>query len=163
MKQRLKRAPLSQSDRTQLRADAKNLKAAAIRKQVTLDRWDEARETAAAKTYFELGEWLFYYSRRVYGTGPQGLSDRIDCARRIYESGLINPGYQFFTVFDFGERQYDTIFEMGDAEEVVDGLRLILQTAPTEGLANAFKNYGWPATRSTSAPQAMLWPDLQAA
>lgn len=117
----MKTPPLRSSQFAQLRADAQNIRAAAQRKQVTLDDWDAAQETQAAKSHFDLGCWLFYYSRRV-GL-EDGLKHRIDCARRIFLADIQNPGYMFFTVFDFGERQFDTIFEMGDADQVLDALR----------------------------------------
>lgn len=163
MNKRFKRAPLAATERAQLRADAKNLRSTAQRKQITLDRWEEARESAAADAHFELGAWLFYYRNRISATGAQGLQDRIDCARRIYEAGLTNPGYDFFTVFDFGERQYDTIFESGDAEAVLDGLRSILVAAPSEGLRKAFLSYGWSTELKHSSPQCTLFPVLETA
>ncbi|WP_194727402.1 hypothetical protein [Noviherbaspirillum malthae] len=162
MNKRLKQAPISIAERTQLRTDANDIRAAAKRKQVTLDRFEDARESTFAKTHFELGAWLFYYRNRISATGAQGLQDRIDCARRIYEAGLINPEYDFFTVFDFGERQYDTIFESGDADAVLDGLRFILNSAPTEGLRKAFLSYGWPTELKHAAPQCPLFSALEA-
>jgi hypothetical protein len=126
----------------QLRAGLANLRATADSKRVTLDAREERREKAAGTKHFELGCWLYYYHLRV---GRQdGLADRIDCARRIFVGGFANPGYQFFTVFNFGERQFDTIFEMGDADQVVDGLRPYLERESTGNLTAAFQNYGWP-------------------
>jgi hypothetical protein len=88
-----------------------------------------------------LGCWLFYYSRRIYS---ESVDTRIDCARRIFIEGIANPGYRFFTVFDFGERQFDTLFEMGDAEQVVDGLRRFLYSDSNGNLSAAFRQMGWP-------------------
>lgn len=142
----MKKAPLTASELAQLQADAKDIRAAALRKVVTLDDWDEQQETAAAKKYFPLGCWLFYYSRRVYLDNAEGLASRIDCARRIFLAGLTNPGYRFFTVFDFGERHFDTIFEMGDAEQVIDGLRQFAKADQSGLIAQAFANFCWPLT-----------------
>lgn len=135
------RAPLSAAERGKLRADAANIRATAERKGCTLDQWDERQESAAAAQHFELGCWLFYYSRRI---GTEATETRIDCARRIFTEGITNPGYQFFTIFDFGERQFDTLFEMGDAEHVIAGLRRFIATDSTGNLQKAFDYMGWP-------------------
>lgn len=138
------KAPLTVVELARLRADAKDIRATAQRKNVTLDAWEERQETAVAREYFDLGCWLYYYNRRVSLGGTDGLKNRIDCARRIFLAGLNNPGYGFFTVFDFGERQFDTIFEMGDAKQVISGLRELLCHDQTDRLAKAFEYFGWP-------------------
>ncbi len=137
-------APLTLIEREQLCADAKDVRAAAQRKNLTCDDWDAKRETAAAKENFELGCWLFYYSRCVGLTDSSGLLSRVDSARRIFLAGINNPGYQFFTVFDFGERQFDTIFEMGDSAQVIGALRSLIAGDQTGQIARAFNYFGWP-------------------
>lgn len=145
------RTPLTAEELAALRADAQNIRAAAKRKGVTLDDWDEKRETEAAQQHFNLGCWLHYYSRRVYAA--EGLRDRIDCARRIFLAGLQNPGYRFFTVFDFGERNFDTIFEMGDADQVINELRQLAKSDKTGRIAQAFTHFGWPLEAVPAAPE----------
>ena len=142
------RAPITDDERNRLMADLTHLRAAADRKGSTLDAWEERREKNLGKAHFELGCWLYYYRNRV-GL-RNGLADRIDCARRIFVEGINNPGYDFFTAFDFGERQFDTIFEMGDSEQVIDGLRQHLKDDSSGNLAAAFQNFGWPM-RTTEA------------
>lgn len=140
------RAPISTAERKQLKANLANLRTVAERKGAPLDDWDERQERIAGEQHFELGCWLFYYCQRV---GLQdGLGDRIDCARRIFTEGITNPRYQFFTVFNFGERQFDTIFEMGDATQVINGLRQYLDCDSTGYLAAAFQTMGWPLVAS---------------
>lgn len=136
----MKKPPLSSSEFAQLRADAQNIRAAAQRKRITLDAWEETQETKAAKSHFDLGCWLFYYSRRV-GL-EDGIEHRIDCARRIFLAEIQNPGYMFFTVFDFGERQFDTIFEMGDADQVLNALRQLAHQDTSGRIKKAFEFYG---------------------
>lgn len=142
-------APLTKQQVDQLHADAKDLRGAAARKGTVLDRYDEARERAAAKDFFGLGTWLFYYSKRVYRS--DGLKDRIDCLRRLFEAGIYQPGYQFFTVFDFGARQFDTLVEMGDADQVLDGLREIAHEGRNANLIAAFSYMGWSLERKQMA------------
>jgi len=146
----MNKAPISKAARYQLMHDTRNIRACADRKKVTLDAWDESRERAAAEQHFELGCWLYYYSRRIGLTGPQGLQQRIDCACRLFMAGFTSPGYQFFTVFDFGSRTFDTLFEMGDAEEVIAGLRTMLADDKSGMLNKAFDYFGWPKERLAS-------------
>jgi hypothetical protein len=135
--------PISEADLARLRADARNIPGTARRRNTTLDAWDLRSEGAAAEKHFVLGCWLFYYSRRIFLTGPEGLKHRIDCARRIFEAGLANPGYAFFTVFEFGEREFDTIFEMGDSALVLEGLRKLARRSRSQHIKEAFAEMGW--------------------
>lgn len=139
-----KTAPLTAEQLKQLKKDAKNVRAAALRKNLTLDAWEERIETRAAAEAFHLGCWLFYYSKRI--DSPDGLADRIDCMRRIFEAGYKSLGYDFFTVFEFGERQFDTLVEMGDAKEVIDGVRKYINDDTPQGrnVRAAFEYMGWP-------------------
>lgn len=141
--------PLTKVQLEQLRADAKDLRGAATRKGTTLDRYEEASESAAAAKYFELGAWLFHYSTRV--GRHDGQSARIDCLRKLFEAGIYSPGYQFFTVFDFGERTFDTCIEMGDAAEVIDALRELAHQHRNRNLVAAFEYMGWSLERRQAA------------
>lgn len=137
---KLAKAPITEAERNQLRANLADLPAAAARKGTTLDRWDEIQEGIAGKNHFELGCWLYYYRERIYAD----FYARVDCARRIFLEGITNPGYQFFTAFDFGERQFDTIMEQGDGKEVISKLRNFLAADRTGNLRKAFEYMGWP-------------------
>lgn len=142
-------APLSAAQLSQLRVDANDLWGAAARKGITLDRWEHSDESAAARDHFALGTWLLYFSTRI--GKPDGLQDRIDCARRLFEAGICHPGYRFFTVFDFGERQFDTLVEMGDADQVLDGLREIIHETRNANLVKSFQYMGWSLERRQKA------------
>lgn len=150
--------PISEAERARLRADARDIPATARRRNTTLDAWDLRSESAAAKKHFALGCWLFYYSRRIFLTGPEGLRHRIDCARRIFEAGFANPGYAFFTVFEFGEREFDTIFEMGDSAQVLEGLRKLARKSRSPYIKEAFAEMGWSLQSSpvTASEQMQL-------
>lgn len=145
-------APITAAQRQKLLRDAEDLKAAARRKGVTLDAWDESRESLAAKLHFELGCWLFYYSRKV--GMPGGFRERVDCLRRLFEAGITQPGYRFFTVFDFGERQFDTCVEMGDGDAVVNALVQMAELEPEGQLAASVREMGW---ETRSMPQGVLF------
>lgn len=138
-----KTAPLPPEQLNQLKIDAKDVMAVAKRKNVMMDKWDERIESYHAKKDFVLGCWLFYYSSRIYKT--DGLADRIDCLRRIFEAGFNTIHYEFFSVFEFGERHFDTLLEMGDAKEVIDGVRKrINDSREGQNIREAFQYMGWP-------------------
>ena len=150
--------PLSKAELARLRADARDIPGTAKRRNTTLNAWDLRSERAAAEKHFALGWWLFYYSRRIFLAGPDGLQHRIDCARRIFEAGLGNPGYAFFTVFEFGEREFDTIFEMGDSTQVLEGLRKLARRLRSQQIREAFAEMGWSlqSTPATNSEQMQL-------
>ncbi|WP_186214619.1 hypothetical protein [Burkholderia gladioli] len=133
-------APISATQRAQLKRDASDLYGTAKRKGNTLDRWDYGQEAPAARDHFELGCWLYYFTQ-CYRSGHDTLELRIDIVRRLFLAGLHSPGYKFFTVFDFGERQFDSIFEQGDAKQVIEGLRVFLGS---EEVRKGFEYFGWP-------------------
>ena len=94
---------------------------------------------AVGSQQFELGCWLHFYSTRVYATGTWA---RIDCVRRLLlaEYEQLNPSYDFFTVFDFGERQFDTCFEMDDSQSVMLSI-MPLRSIPA--VNEKFQQVGW--------------------
>lgn len=136
--------PLSASTIRKLMFDLHHLKETADRKKVSINPYEEQEEFLAGQENFELGCWLHYFSRRVSHQGKKGLSARIQCARKLFEKEVFRPGYKFFTVFDFGERHFDTIFEMGDSQEVIAGLRKLIPTDSSGNLVKAFNYFGWP-------------------
>jgi hypothetical protein len=137
-------APITKAERAQLLNDSADLQGTAKRKGVTLDRYEEAREGLVAAKHFELGCWLFRFTK-LRGLPPtQYLAERIDVVTRLFLAGFNNPRYDFFTVFDFGERQFDGIFEQGDSENVLEGLRRNIPLDTTGRLVTAFEYFGWP-------------------
>lgn len=146
------RAPISSAERRRLQHDAADVLATAKRKGLVIDRMEASDENTAAREHFELGCWLFYYSLRVGRT--DGLTHRIACVRRLFEAGIRSPGYRFHTVFDFGERQFDTCFEMGDGSAVVAALLDLADEDPRGKLAGCVRDMGW--TRKPP-PQAGLF------
>lgn len=135
--------PLSKPVLEQLRKDAANVRAAAERKEMTLSRSEEAEETQTAKQYFNLGCWLFYYQREMYKPGVDSLKMQIDTVVRLFRNGFFNPGYAFYTVFNFGEREWDTVFEMENSSEVLQGVRAIYAETRDPLIAEGFAYAGW--------------------
>lgn len=134
--------PLTAAEFAQLRADAQDIPATAKRKNLCLDRWEMACESDAATNHFDLGCWLFFYSRRIHRSDAEGLRSRIDCAKRIFEAGFTRLYYEFHTVFDFGERDFNTLFDSRDSLKAA--LRPLAQKDPRNPIAEAFRYYGWP-------------------
>lgn len=149
------KAPISTKERDRLWQDVQDPAAAARRHgDGDLDAYDVDREKRAGTQHFELGCWLWYYQTRVGEVGELGVLHRIDCLRRIASAGIKNPGYQFYSVFRFGERHFDTIFEMGDAEQVIHALRPTAAAHPDEAFGLLFKYYDWPLSLKESAKAA---------
>lgn len=140
------KAPLAVATCIQLDHDAKHIVACAARKCVTLDSWEVRKEERMAETHFALGCWLYHFTTlRGLGTA-QYLQARVEILVRLFMADIQNPGYSFFTVFDFGERQFDSIFEEGDGDAVLDALRVYLKHDKTGLIRKAFDRYGWATT-----------------
>jgi len=134
-------APITKRERQLLQSRAKDLKAAAKAQGITLDAYDEQAERTAAKDHFELGCWLYHLRSHVYER--DGLQHRITCVKKLFEAGISSPGYRFFTVFEFGERQFDTCFEMGDGFEVRDAMLAFGELDKTGVIAKCLREMGW--------------------
>lgn len=148
--------PLPASVLQQLKIDASDIVATAKRKSFMLDRWEESQERFHAKNYFHLGCWLYYYGRFIYKTGDIGFQNRVDCLARILEADLCPIGYAFFVVFEFGERQFDTLLEMGDADLVIEAVRQRYLVSKDAGIEKGFLYFGWPLDRNRSKSNVQL-------
>jgi hypothetical protein len=149
-----KKCPISTTEIRALKDRLQDLPLTARTKGTTLDFYEARKESNAGNKHFDLGCWLYYYSTRI-GIEKE-INSRIDCARRIFLEGIFNPGYGFFTAFDFGERQFDTIFEMGDSLEVINALRDMIPEDETGRIKAAFSYFGWPLTQSKQTPVLAL-------
>jgi hypothetical protein len=137
------KAPIPAAVRAQLKRDAQNVRACAERKGLSMDHWEEMDEAEHAKNHFELGCWLYFYQRSFYDLSKDSINERVQCMLRLFLNGFTNPGYRFYTVFDFGERQFDSIMEMGDSERVMAEMQKALPLDKTGKIAAAFSYYGW--------------------
>ena len=64
----------------------------------------------------------------------------------------------FFPVFEFGEREFDTSFEMGDTAQVLDGLRKLAHRSRSQHIKEAFDEMGWSlqSTQTATSEQMQL-------
>jgi hypothetical protein len=138
-----RKAPLPAVVRQRLVMDAKHVRATAGRKELQIDDFEARREESMARMHFELGCWLRHFTTLISRPDEIGLNARIECALRIFLSGITNPSYDFHTVFDFGERDFDAIFEMGDSEAVIENLQFAAKADTTGKIASAIANFGW--------------------
>ena len=53
----------------------------------------------------------------IWKEGEAGTNARVEFIKTVWMAGIYQGviGYHFYDVFDIGERQYDTCFEMGTA------------------------------------------------
>jgi hypothetical protein len=63
--------------------------------------------------------------------------------RKLFEAGIAFPGYRFYTVFNFGARELDACFEMGDGSAVKDALVAMAKADPTCQLAQSVREMEW--------------------
>jgi len=107
-----------------------------------ITRADLARATAAAHEHFELGCWLYFYSRFIHHPGAKAA--RIDCLRRLLATGFTNLDRQFLVAFDIGRRQFDSLLQSDDAMEVMSGVRQFIPADTSSNIARAITELGWP-------------------
>lgn len=133
-------APISDAQRRMLHKRVADLHGTAKRKGYTLSTWDYIRESDAARTHFEVGAWGYWaHLRRDRLT----VEDRARVTFALLASGKSNIDYEFFTAFDFGERQLDAFFEMGDADEVIEAIGDIVRRSGHAVAAEMMKQLGW--------------------
>lgn len=145
------KAPLLDIVRNQLLQDANDIKSAAERKGRTLLKIEFDRESQAAMQNFELGCWLYHYKPLISLEGITGFEARVDCAMRLMLSGVNYPGYDFYTVFDFGDRDFSDLFEMGDGDAVLHALRESIPNDPSGRLKQGFVEFGWSLENEITA------------
>lgn len=113
------RAPISDRDRQKLKRRLADLPACAARRGVTLDAFELHRETVFGDLYFEVGAWGYWATRRG---SKLTLGDRARVVFAMLAAGLECVSYDFYTAFEFGERQLDSFFEVGDSAELVQAV-----------------------------------------
>lgn len=81
--------------------------------------------------------------------GPQGLKARIACARHIFtamdQGSTVSlddiRSYRAHTVFCFGDRDFDTLFEMNDGDQVKASLMELAEESAS--VKDACRKIGW--------------------
>lgn len=132
-------APISLAQRQTLRRRLANLRATAARRGTTLDEWDEHRESRAGEQHFELGAWCWWSTQRADLT----IENRVAVIFAMLASGLTSIGYEFFTAFEFGEREFDRFFEMCDGAELVQAVSDRVLTSGHAVAIEGLRANGW--------------------
>lgn len=138
------RAPISERDRAMLRRRLSDLPAEARRRGTTLDAWDLRQEQDAGRTHFEVGAWLWWAQRRG---SRLTLDDRARVVFAVLASGLTELGYQFFTAFGSGERDWDSFFEMNDGADLVDAVAARVHASADPVALAGLRANGWDRPR----------------
>lgn len=137
-------APVSLRDRAMLRRRLADLPAVARRRGTTLSDWDRRIEEAAGRTHFEVGAWLWWAQQR----GERlTLDDRARVVFAVLASGLTTVGYEFFTVFEAGERDWDSFFEMNDGAELVEAVAARVRASGHPVALAGLRANGWDRPR----------------
>lgn len=111
------------------------------------------REIAVEKQYglqhLDFLVKLHNLSTGIRAEGPQGLKARIECARHIFTaedqlSSVVLSELRSFlaqVVFCFGEREFDTLFEMGDGDQVKAAL--MESAEESKAVKDVCRGIGW--------------------
>jgi len=134
------RAPIGPAQRAMLMRRLANLDAIARRRGTTLDAWDRANEERAGQIYFEVGAWGWWSQQR---RDSLSLNDRANVVFAVLASGLTSVGYEFFTAFEFSERDWDSFFEMHDGSELVQAVSDIVHRSGHATALVGLQANGW--------------------
>lgn len=149
---RMKVAPLSSTQVMQLKRNAENIQATAkALGNVALTPAELEDEQYHAENHFELGCWLHYYKNEIGKEGEIGLQARVDCLKRLIKAGFGNPEFSFYTVFGFGGREFDTIFEMGDGDQVKEAVLGMIESDTSGAIKKFCKQAGWLNNQAKAA------------
>ena len=137
----LPKAPLSHTARKAISKDITNFKSVAKAKGQAVDTWEAHYEQRVTEDHFELTCWLKWF---------MATQARRDCVATramivflIFENGIKRIAYEFHTITDFGERQFDNIFESGDSSDVLVQLNRLVSAFGGELSKAGLANYGW--------------------
>lgn len=116
---------LSNTEKTKLRAAAKNMKATiAAQGNAPLSEGEMRRNSELCLKHFSVLCKLKALLPQIKRQDQHGLEARVEFVRTIWLAGILREvkEFAFYDVFQVGDREYDTCFEMGDADEVMDAM-----------------------------------------
>jgi hypothetical protein len=142
------RAPLSAAQRAKLHRDLQRIEQVAARRGTTLDAWDKLAEQTAGRTSFEVGAWGYWAHLRG---ADITVEDRARVIHAVLCSGDDDVGYRFFTVFHFGERDFDNFFEQGDSAQVLEDVARLIDASGNDVARDLFTRNGWDKYRRQPA------------
>lgn len=134
------RAPIGPAQRAMLKRRLANLDATARRRGTTLDAWERAAEAHAGRIHFEVGAWGWWSQQR---RDALTLHDRARVVFAVLASGLTTVEYEFFTAFQFSERDWDAFFEMHDGSELVQAVSDIVHHSGHATALAGLQANGW--------------------
>lgn len=105
-------APITITERVELRRNARDVARTAVWKGFACDPMHAETVGKLAQEYFDLGCWLYYYSKRL--DVQDNLAERVDCAWRLFDAGISDPGDNFLIIFGFGRRHFAALFKDGN-------------------------------------------------
>lgn len=132
-------APISTRQRAALLRRLNDLPGVASRQGTTLSAWDQQREENAGRLHFEVGAWGWWSQQRA----DLLVEERARVVFAILASGMTGIGYEFFTAFSFGERQFDAFFEMGDGADVVQAVSDLVLASDHPVALKGLQANGW--------------------
>jgi len=139
-------APVSYKIRAQLERRLHNIHR--IAKRDGWDTHDVQFQQEQGQQNFELAMWCYWLSRRRKSFT---VSDRARLVLAVLSSGKTSIENEFLIVFNFSERSFDAIFEMGDGDEVVEAISHLVHASNDPVALKGLRSNGWDrATASTA-------------
>jgi len=137
----LPRAPLSNTDRKAITKDIANIEVVARAKDYDCSASEARYDKRMAEDHFELTCWLKWFMTSQ--ARRDCVATRALIVFLIFENGLQGLAYEFHTITDFGERQFDDIFEKNDGGDVIVQLNRLVSAFGGERSKVGLAYYGW--------------------
>lgn len=116
---------LSNTEKSRLRAAIANMKGAiAAKGNEPLSEFEMRRNTALCTEHFTTLCRLKALLPQTSKETILGREARVEFIKTIWLAGIMSEvkDYAFYDIFDVGDREYDTCFEMGDGTQVMHAL-----------------------------------------
>jgi hypothetical protein len=116
---------LSNTEKSRLRSAIADMKGSiAAKGNEPLSEFEMRRNTELCKKHFTTLCRLKALLPQTSKETALGREARVEFVKTIWLAGILSEvrNYAFYDIFDVGDRQYDTCFEMGDGTEVMHAL-----------------------------------------
>jgi hypothetical protein len=147
---------LSNTEKSRLRAAIANMKGTVAAKgNAALSEHEIRHNTAQCTQHFTVLCRLKALLPQTRQETALGRDARVEFVKAIWLAGILSEvkSYAFYDIFDVGDREYDTCFEMGDGDQVMHAL--VLKTRRNKTLraeaVTLYTDAGWARIEAEAA------------